>query len=41
MKAVMHTVGLEQPESCRDSFRQLKILAVYSLYNQETIIYAK
>jgi hypothetical protein len=41
MKAVMHTAGLKQRESCRDSFKQLKILAVYSLYNQETIICAK
>jgi hypothetical protein len=33
--------GLKQLESCRDSFRQLKILAVYSLYFQGTILYAK
>jgi hypothetical protein len=28
-------------ESCSKSFRQLKILTVYSLYNQESISYAK
>jgi hypothetical protein len=32
---------LKQLESCRDSFRQLKILTVYSLYIQETLLYAK
>jgi hypothetical protein len=33
--------GLKQLESCRDSFRQLKILTVYLLYIQEMILYAK
>jgi hypothetical protein len=36
--------GLKQLDWCRDSFRgfrDLKILIVYSLYIQETILYAK
>jgi hypothetical protein len=32
---------VEPLESCRDSFRQLKILTLYSLYIQETILYVK
>jgi hypothetical protein len=39
--AVRYPVGLKERESCRDSFRQLKILTIYSLYLQETILYAK
>jgi hypothetical protein len=39
-RAGRYTVGLKQLESCRDSFRQLKIVTVYSLYIQETILYA-
>jgi hypothetical protein len=31
----------KQLESCTDSFRQLKILTIYSLYIQGTILYAK
>jgi hypothetical protein len=38
---VWDTAGLKQLELCRDGFRQLKILTVYSLYFQETISYAK
>jgi hypothetical protein len=33
--------GLKQLQSCRDGFRQLKILTVYWLYIQKTILYAK
>jgi hypothetical protein len=39
--AVRYTVGLKQQESFRDGSRQLKILTVYSLFVQETILYAK
>jgi hypothetical protein len=38
-RAVRYTVGLKHLES--SSFRNLKILAVYSLYIQETILYVK
>jgi hypothetical protein len=40
-RAARYTAELKQWESCRDSFRQLKILAVYSLCIQETTLYAK
>jgi hypothetical protein len=36
-RAVRYTAGLKQRESCRDSFRHLKVLTLYSLYIQETI----
>jgi hypothetical protein len=36
-----YTAGLKHLESCRDSFRNLKILTVYSLYIQDTILYVK
>jgi hypothetical protein len=39
--AVRYTAGLRHLESCRDSFRHLKILTVYSLYIEETILYVK
>jgi rhamnose utilization protein RhaD (predicted bifunctional aldolase and dehydrogenase) len=39
-RAEKYMAGLKL-ESCRDSFRQMKILTVYSLYIQETILYAK
>jgi hypothetical protein len=39
--AVRYTAGLKHLESCRGSFRNLKILTVYSLYIQETILYVK
>jgi hypothetical protein len=38
---VRYTARIKQQESCRDSFRQLKILIGYSLFVQETILYAK
>jgi hypothetical protein len=38
-RAVSYTAGLKHLESWRDSFRNLKILTVYSLYIQETILY--
>jgi N-acetylneuraminic acid mutarotase len=37
----MYMAGWKQLESWRDSFRQLKILTIYSLYIQETILRAK
>jgi hypothetical protein len=40
-RAVRYTAGLKHLESCKDSFRNLKILTVYSLYLQETILYVK
>jgi hypothetical protein len=40
-RAVRYTAGLKHLEWCRDSFRNLKILTVYSLYIQETILYVK
>jgi hypothetical protein len=39
--AVRYTAGLKHLVSCRDSFRHLKILTVYSLCIQETILYVK
>jgi hypothetical protein len=39
--AVRYAAGLKQLEPGRDGFRHLKILTVYSLYIQETILYAK
>jgi hypothetical protein len=39
-RAVRYIASLEHLESCRDSFRQLKIL-LYSLYIQEIILYVK
>jgi hypothetical protein len=38
---VRYNAGLKHLESCKDSFRHLKILTVYSLYIQETILYVK
>jgi hypothetical protein len=40
-RAIRYTAGLKQLKSCRDSSRHLKILTVYSLCIQETILYAK
>jgi hypothetical protein len=40
-RAVRYIAGLKHLESCKDSFRHLKILTVYSLYIQETIPYVK
>jgi hypothetical protein len=40
-RPVRYTVRLKELELCRDSFRQVKILTVYSIYIQETILYAK
>jgi hypothetical protein len=40
-RAVRYTAGLKHLESCRDSFRHLKILTVYLLYIQEQILYVK
>ena len=40
-RAVRYIAGLKHLESCKDSFRHLKILTVYSLYIQETILYVK
>jgi hypothetical protein len=36
--AVRYTARLKPLESCRDSFKQLKILTVYSLHIQQTIL---
>jgi hypothetical protein len=38
-RAVRYTAGLKPLESCRDSFKQLNILTVHSLYLQQTILY--
>jgi hypothetical protein len=38
-RAVRYTAGLKPLESCRDSFKQLKILTVYLLYILQTILY--
>jgi hypothetical protein len=40
-RAVRYTAGLKHLESCRDSFRNRKVLTVCSLYIQETILYVK
>jgi hypothetical protein len=40
-RAVRCTAGLKHLESCRNSFRNLKILTVYSLYILETVLYVK
>jgi hypothetical protein len=40
-RAVRYASGLKHLESCRNSFRHLKILTVYSLYILETILYVK
>jgi hypothetical protein len=40
-RVVRYTAGLKHLESCRDSFKNLKILTAYSLYIQETIQYVK
>jgi hypothetical protein len=40
-RAERYTAGLKHLESCRNSFRNLKILTVYSLYILETILYVK
>jgi hypothetical protein len=39
--AARYTAGLKQLESCRNSFRQLKILTVCLLYIKERILYAE
>ncbi|PNF31582.1 hypothetical protein B7P43_G00791 [Cryptotermes secundus] len=39
-RAVRYTAGLKPLESCRDSFVQLKILTLYSMYIFQTILYA-
>jgi hypothetical protein len=39
--ALRYTTGLKHLESCRNSFRNLNMLKVYSLYIQETILYVK
>jgi hypothetical protein len=38
-RAVRYTARLNPLELCRDSFKQLTILTVYSLYIQQTILY--
>jgi hypothetical protein len=40
-RAVRYTARLKHLESCRNSFRNLKILTVYLLYILETILYVK
>jgi hypothetical protein len=40
-RALRYTAGLKHLDSCRNSFRNLNILTVYSLYIQETILYVK
>jgi hypothetical protein len=40
-RAATYIAGLKHLESCKDSFRHLKILTVYSLYIQKTILYVK
>jgi hypothetical protein len=40
-RAVRYIAGLKYLESCRNSFINLKILTVYSLYIQETILYVR
>jgi hypothetical protein len=40
-RAVRYIAGLKHLESCKDSFRNLPIVTVYSLYVQETILYNK
>jgi hypothetical protein len=40
-RALRYTAGLKHLESCRNSFRNLNILTVYSFYIQETILYVK
>jgi hypothetical protein len=40
-RAVRYIAGLKHLDSCKDSFGHLKILTVYSLYIQETILYVK
>jgi hypothetical protein len=40
-RALRYTAGLKHLELCRNSFRNLNILTVYSLYIQETILYVK
>uniref|UniRef100_A0A1B6LK65 Reverse transcriptase domain-containing protein n=2 Tax=Graphocephala atropunctata TaxID=36148 RepID=A0A1B6LK65_9HEMI len=39
-RAIRCLVGLHYQESCRESFKQLKILTVVSLYIRETILHA-
>jgi hypothetical protein len=39
--AVRYTAELKHLESCRNTFINLKILTVYSLYIKETILYVK
>jgi hypothetical protein len=40
-RALRYTAELKHLESCRNSFRNVNILTVYSLYIQETILYVK
>jgi hypothetical protein len=40
-RTVRYMTGSKERESCRDSFRQLKLLTIYSLDIQETILSAK
>jgi hypothetical protein len=40
-RAVRYIAGLKYLESCKDNFRYLMILTVYSLYIQETILHVK
>lgn len=39
-RAIRCLAGLHYQESCRDAFKQLKILTVVTLYIRETILYA-
>jgi hypothetical protein len=39
--ALRYTAGLKHLETCRNTFRNLNILTIYSLYIQETILYVK
>jgi hypothetical protein len=39
--AVRYTAGLKHLESCRDIFRNLKILTIYTLHIQETFLHVK
>jgi hypothetical protein len=40
-RAVRYMAGLKLLESCRNRFRLPEILTAYSLYIQESILYAK
>jgi hypothetical protein len=39
--AIRYTAGLKHLESCRDSFRNLKTLTIYTLHIQETFLHVK